>query len=181
MVKFRFIAPSEEKFIQKDISSKFGPSIFENIKKKYQLIVAEGKLKSVFLVPLQIVEIFNQIKEKESPSFIGIHFGDLLKNQFKFQITALEFISEHTKKYVILTGKGEQTALYGRNIPLKLIKKVETRIKKDEFVILRNELKESIALGKFLNDSEDLSKITNPNKIIIKIIMDLGEYLRKER
>ncbi|NVM02086.1 MAG: hypothetical protein HWN67_07100, partial [Candidatus Helarchaeota archaeon] len=175
------ISPSEERFIQKDINSKFGSKIYEKVKNNYQLIVAEGKWKSIFLVPPQIIEIFNKIKGKDTPIFIGIHFGDLLKNQFKIQIAALELISDYTKKYVILTGKGEQTALYGRNIPLALIKKVEPRIKKDEFVIVRNELKESIALGKFLIDSENLSKITNRNKIIIKIIMDLGEYLRKER
>ncbi|NVM05198.1 MAG: hypothetical protein HWN67_22965, partial [Candidatus Helarchaeota archaeon] len=100
MVKFRFISPSEERFIQKDINSKFGARVFEKVKNNYQLIVAEGKWKSIFLVPPQIVKIFNIIKGKDTPIFIGIHFGDLLKNQFKIQIAALELISEYTKKYV---------------------------------------------------------------------------------
>lgn len=181
MVKFRYISPTEEKIIQKDIDSKFGGNIFKNIQNNYHLMVAEGKWKNIFLVPHHIVDFFKVIKDKVSPNFLGIHFGDLLKKQFKIQIAGIESISEYTKKYIIVTGKGEQTALYGRNIPLALIKKVDTRIKKDEFVIIRNELNESIALGRFLIDSDNLSNIRNPNRIIIKILLDLGEYLRKER
>ncbi|MFX1453487.1 MAG: NIP7 N-terminal domain-related protein, partial [Promethearchaeota archaeon] len=150
MVKFRFISPSEEKFIQKDINSKFGANIFEKIKNNYQLIVAEGKKKSIFLIPPQLTEIFNKIKNIISPLFLGIHFGDILKNQFKIQISALELISEYSKKYIIVTGKGEQTALYGRNIPLKFVKKVDKQIKKDELIFVRNVLNECIAIGKLL-------------------------------
>ncbi|MFX0138020.1 MAG: hypothetical protein ACFFDN_30540, partial [Candidatus Hodarchaeota archaeon] len=77
MVKFRLISPDEEKFIQKDINSKFGAKTFENVKNNYQLIVAEGKWNSIFLVPPKTVEIFKKIKASISPIFLGIHFGDL--------------------------------------------------------------------------------------------------------
>ena len=180
MVKLRFISPSEEKFIRKDIYSKFGAKIFEKIKNDYKLMVSEGKKKSIFLVPPQLIEIFKKIKPIISPLFLGVYFGDILKNELKIHIAAIQLISEYSKKYMNVTGKGEQTALYGRNIPLKFVKEVNIPIKKGEFIFVRNELNESIAIGKFLINSEYITEIKNPNKIIIKVIMDLGLYLRIE-
>ena len=179
MIKFRFITSEEEDLIRQNIDSKFGEGIFDKIKNDSQLIVAIGNWKEIFLISPKLGEIFEKLRGIINPYFLGLYIGDISKNQFKIQINGFVLISQYTNRFVVVTNKGEQTALYGRNIPISLIIKIEMQAKKGDFVIIKNQLNESLALGKFLIDSDKISKINNPNKVIIKIISDLGWYIRK--
>lgn len=178
-MNFRIISLAEEKLVQKKIDLKFGNRVFERIKNDFKLIIGEGILKEIFLVPNQMVEIFEKLKELDSIYHLGIHFISMSRKQLKFHPSSIYLISKYTKKYIIVTRKGEQTALYGRNIPISLLKKVEIQAKKGEFVVIQNKKNEALAIGWFLVDSESISKISNPNTVVIKVISDLGWYLRE--
>jgi len=140
--------------------------------------VRPGKKKEYFIVPPQNFKIFKDLEKKISPFFLGLPLGSSINNQFKLNIAVLDIISKFSKKTIIVTGKGEQTALYGRNIPKKFLKKVNFPAKKSDYAIITNKEKEAVAIGKFLINSEETPKF-EPNQIIIKVLSDLGWYIRE--
>ena len=178
MVKFRELSISEEKLIKNDIDSNFGVNIFDSIRNRFQAIAKVGKKIEVFLVSQELKKYFIDLKEKKSLTFLGLHLGDISNKKFKINIAAFDLVSKLSKKIITVSPKGEQTALYGKNIPKKFIVSINPRAKKNELFLIQNQEKETVALGRLLFNS-NLIEEQEPNQIIIKIYTDLGWYIRK--
>jgi len=176
LIKFKNITSSERKIIQKYIDSNFGGGIFEKIKNNFQFIV--GKKNEIFLVPPHLYKVLNKLSDSVVPFFLGLPIGSIAKNRFKINVSLLELISQYSNKVAIVTYKGEQTALYGYNIPKKQVKNIGIQGRKNDLVIIKNIEKETVALGKYLISTKKMD-ILNPNQIVIKVLLDLGWYIRK--
>ena len=178
MIKFRLSTQKEYKLVQNAIDKLFGEEIANNFIRNQQLIIGEGKWKEIFLVSDKMTQILHAIVDKKQPYSLGMQIGELDKNKkFKLSLEAVFEIGKFTSKRIHLTAKGAQTILYGRNISLSAVDKIDYEARKGDYAILLDENGFPIGLGKILHDLAKMQ--SNQFKICIKNITDLGWYLRK--
>jgi ribosome biogenesis protein Nip4 len=123
---------------------------------------------SFYLVDDEILEIKNRISDE--PQSIGIYLGQ----ENKPSLALLELIAKHSDRKIFVDEKGEFLFLCGRNLMGRSIKKYNV----DEGVVLiQNMNDENIGYGKVTGN---LTRRDNEEKIVVKNILDRGNFLRRE-
>jgi 60S ribosome subunit biogenesis protein NIP7 len=121
-----------------------------------------------------------EITIRLQPTYSGICIGEIKNKKFTPNLNFAEIIVNQNPKlsypYVILEEKGLQLALYGRDIMGKSIILCNNIIKENQILLLLNENKEVIGIGKSRYNDK---LITQSNKITIDNIQDIGTYYLK--
>ncbi len=170
-----------------DISSKLLP-IIENLEKSLYIslekLAEKNDYPKIYLISNELSKIIDKLNENDNIVFGGLYFGFIKKGRFFLSLEGVEFLyknnifSDFKKLYV--NGKGEKSILYGNDILKSMIIKSPSNLKKDDFLVIFNELKEIIALGRSLLGYENI-QILKPNEIIAINLSDKGLYLRKKQ
>ncbi|MBU0471827.1 MAG: hypothetical protein KKF65_04320 [Nanoarchaeota archaeon] len=98
---------------------------------------------------------------------IGIFIGEK-KKDFQPTPALIEIISKHSNKKVFISEQAEWLFLCGRDV---FDENIIKRNVDSGLVIVQNELDENLGYGKI---------ISNKGKILIKNMIDKGNYLRRE-
>lgn len=141
--------------------SKFGIAGLDFIQIENKYYLADQKLQG----------LNKQIGKK--PSLIGLYLGEVKDEKFNPSLALLNLISKKATEKVIIKDIGENDFLYGKNLRPRHILKIEGTVKEGFFKIVVNERNECLGLAK-------LKKIDN-NEVSLRNILDLGDYLRRER
>jgi len=170
-----------------DISSNFLP-IMESFRNFLYIslgeLTEEKKYPNIYLISDELIKAVEGVNEKYDVVFVGLYFGFIKKGRFYLSLEGAEFlhknniISDFKKLYV--NKKGEKSILYGNNILKNMIIKSPSNLKKDDFLVIFNELKEIIALGRSFIDNENIQNL-KPNENIAINLTDKGLYLRKKQ
>jgi len=176
MIKFRKATAREISKIREALCEWAGRDIYREITSGKVVVVGEGKIKEVFLVPVEVYGILNRTKDKRMPYYLGLFFGEI-NEEFKISLEGLWLISRYSKgRGIIVSEKGEQLFLYGRDILEESIIEVGSFVKLGSKVIIFNKFYEPLGLGVMVKRSD---KRTGKPKVIVKNILDRGWYLRK--
>ena len=139
-----------------------------------EIIIASDKHKEIFLVPKEMLHIFNKIRGKGRLLFLGEFFSTIDKG-FKPSFNSIaKYAKMIGKRMVIVNQKGEQTFLYGFNLERKFILSFDRSIKIDDYVVVCNESNEALGLGRIIFDLKN----SKSEQKVVKNISDLGWYLR---
>lgn len=114
------------------------------------------------------------------PMYSGICIGEIKNKKFTPNLNFAEIIvnqnAELSYPYVILEQKGLQLALFGRDVMGQSIILCNNIIKENQILLLLNENKEVIGIGKSRYNDK---LIIQSNKITINNIQDIGTYYLK--
>jgi 60S ribosome subunit biogenesis protein NIP7 len=178
MIQFREINPEELALVKDQLKSSLKFETFEKIIMPFRIIIAEGEWKEVLLISEAMHKVFLKFKDFRQPYFMGIHLGDIKKNNFKISLEGITFIADHIKEKTILSISGEKRVLYGRDLSKDHLAFIPAGIQEKDKSILINEMGEVLALGKYLINRDQIEK-SKGNQVVLKNIMDKGWYLRK--
>ncbi len=109
----------------------------------------------------------------KKPELIGTFLGEIKDGKFSPSLPLLSIIAKDTNEKVIIKEIGENDFLYGKNLRPRHILKIEGTMKEGFLKIVVNEKNECLGMAK-------LKKITG-NEASFRNIIDLGDYLRRER
>jgi ribosome biogenesis protein Nip4 len=114
----------------------------------------------------------------KQPSYAGIIIGELRKH-FSLSIEGANLVSKISKQfpYIIVNEEAEKSILYGKNVYSRSIKSISKIVNENEFVIILNQKREVIAIGKTRFADNILSQ---KDKIAVTTLIDAGMYLRNE-
>jgi len=170
-----------------DISSKLLP-IIENLENSLYIslekLTQKNRYPNIYLISNELSKIIDKLNENDNIVFGGLYFGFIKKGRFFLSLEGVEFLyknnifSDFKKLYV--NGKGEKSILYGNDILKNMIIKNPSNLKKDDFLVIFNELKKIIALGRSFIDNENIQNL-KPNESIANNLTDRGWYLRKNQ
>lgn len=178
MIIFRKATKKEIVKIEKALNEWAGKNIYKKITSGRIVVVGEGRIKEVFLVPVEVCNILDKTKKVRMPYYLGLFFGEI-NGEFKISLEGLWLISKYSRERgVVVSEKGEQLFLYGRDILEESIIKVGSLVQIGSKVIVFNKFYEPLGLGMIIKFSD---KLTEQPKTIIKNILDRGWYLRKGR
>lgn len=110
---------------------------------------------------------------EKQPELIGLFLGEVKDGKFNPSLPLLSIIAKETNEKVIIKDIGENDFLYGKSLRPRHILKMEGTIKEGFMKIVVNERNECLGLAK-------LKKISG-NEASFRNILDLGDYLRRER
>lgn len=176
MIKFRKATMEEVSKIRETLREWTGRDVYREITSRKVVIVGEGKINEIFLVPIEVYDILNRTKNIRMPYYLGLFFGEI-DGEFKISLEGLWLISRYSKeKGIIVSEKGEQLFLYGRDVLEESIIEVGSSVRAGKKVIVFNKFYEPLGLGVMVKRSD---KRTGKPKVIIKNILDRGWYLRK--
>ena len=179
-IGFHIASHEEKKAITSKIDRMFGEGVALNTIGNLGIILATGKRIELFLVTDELISVFTKIQGKRNPYCLGVYFGDLLNNELLLSIEGATLCSPHTNQKVVVSDKGEQAVLYGRDIQRSFVRKFPLLIVRSQKVIITNDLGEVLALGSALVSGEEFNGAPE-NSLIVKNIIDRGWYLRKGR
>lgn len=112
-------------------------------------------------------EAFKLLKRLGEAYSAGLKLGEIKRKKFKLDLEGAFLISRHARNVVVVNSRGEELALYGRDIFINSVLKYP-ELKKGERCLIVNTKKEALAIGRFRGES-----------VFVENIKDRGWYLRK--
>lgn len=151
--------------------------LFNKINSKYQFPL-------IYLVPNDLAQIINKIKEKGEINSAGLYFGFIKKSQFFLSLEGAEFLTElgcfSEPHYIFVNNKGEKSILYGNKILKKMITTIPNTLQKDQFLLVFNQLNQLISIARSQVNCLNYPKL-KPNDLMGFNLVDKGYYLRKKQ
>jgi ribosome biogenesis protein Nip4 len=136
----------------------------------------------VFLLTVGQKEFLELSNFKNSVHFAGLYFGFIKKSNFLLSLEAAEFLYNEkliTKfQQLFLNKKGERSYLYGNNVLKKMAEKIPQKLKKQDFLLVFNNLNEIIGISRSLSDNQIIHTLKS-GEVIATNLVDKGLYLRK--
>jgi ribosome biogenesis protein Nip4 len=150
--------------------------VFDFFKNK-SILIKEIKTRNIREVYFLSNEI-EKIALSEQPSYAGLMIGELKKN-FSLSMQGADLISNISEQfpYIIVNETAEKSTLYGKNVYSRSIISTSSAINENEVVIILNQKREAIAIGK-TRFGESL--LLQNDKIAVTTMIDAGLYLRSE-
>lgn len=150
--------------------------VFDFFKDKFVLIkeIKNCNIREVYFLSSEI----EKIVLLKQPLHAGLMIGQL-KKQFSLSIEGADLVSKISKQfpYVIVNEEAEKSILYGKNVYSRSIISISNMIDENEVVIILNQKREAIAIGKtrFAN-----GLLLQDDKVAVTTVIDAGSYLRNE-
>src|SRR5919108_3627859 len=164
----------KELTILKRAFNKWG--VFDFFKDK-SILLKEIKSRNIREVYFLSNEI-EKIALLQQPLYAGLMIGEL-KKHFSLSMQGADLVSKISKQfpYIIVNESAEKSILYGKNVYSRSIISTSRTINENEVVIILNQKKEAIAIGK-TRFGDNL--LLQNGKIVVTTIVDAGLYLRSE-
>ncbi len=122
-----------------------------------------------YLADKELVEIKDKVEL--DPFSVGLYLGRNKGKDFEPSSALVELIAKSSKKKVFVNKKSEWLFLCGRDLFGKGI--IKSNVKKG-LVLVQSEDDENLGYGKLVGD------ISEKNNVVLKNVLDKGDYLRKE-
>lgn len=127
--------------------------------------------RSYYLVNEEILEALKLTDM--TPDSAGLYLGEEKGEHFKPSLALLDMIAEISSRKVFVDEKSAWLFLCGRDIMAGAITKINVST---GLVLVQNGKDENLGFGKIVGNHND----RNQNAIVIKNILDKGDYLRRE-
>ncbi len=134
------------------------------------LIVKRGK--RYYLLSLKLLDLV-----REDFYHAGTYLGKVKKRQFLPSFQFLAMLSKERASRVVVDGKAAWLFICGRDVFWKSIVRIHRNKNKDGYVLVMNEYGDCLGFGKLIGK---LGADVKSNKVIVKNIFDLGDFLRRE-
>ena len=151
----------------KDFMQKLGSKISfgsENVLNK------KGKL---FLINKKLHE-----NSQSNFFYAGMYLGENKQGKFIPSFNLLFILSKQKTNKVIIDKKATWLFIYGKDIFRERILKVEGDTKKGAITLVLNNFEDCLGFGEIIFD---LDKKPNKGETVVNNILDLGDFLRREK
>jgi ribosome biogenesis protein Nip4 len=110
--------------------------------------------------------------------YSGVYLGKVEKGKFSPSLNLLSIVSKNKANKVVIDKRAAWLFICGRDIFRKSILGVEGSTKKGNRTLILNNFGDSLGFGKIILDLDRKSK---KNEVVIKNILDIGDFLRREK
>ena len=124
--------------------------------------------------------INKKLRENSQSNFFyaGMYLGENKQGKFSPSFNLLSILSKQKANKVIIDKKAAWLFIYGKDIFRERILKVDGDTKKGGITLVLNNFEDCLGFGEIIFD---LDKESNKGEAVIKNILDLGDFLRREK
>jgi ribosome biogenesis protein Nip4 len=109
---------------------------------------------------------------------VGVFLGKAKEGKFFPSFNLLGMLAKKEANRIILDKKAAWLFICGRDILRKSIVRVQGSGKKDTNTLVFNEFGECLGFGRIVKKLRDSA---NDNGIVVRNVLDIGDFLRRER
>ena len=113
--------------------------------------------------------------------YAGVYLGKSEKNKFSPSFNLLSMITLKEANKTIVDKKTEWLFICGRDIFKKGIVKMLGSKRKNDYTLIVNKYGECLGFGRMLCDLDFGGRSLKNEGVVIKNILDLGDFLRREK
>ena len=110
--------------------------------------------------------------------YVGVYLGKAKEGKFFPSFNLLVMLAKMGANRVVVDRKAAWLFICGRDILGKSIMRVQGASKKNTNALVLNEFGECLGFGRIV---EKLRDSENDNGIVVRNILDIGDFLRRER
>ena len=110
--------------------------------------------------------------------YAGLYLGKVRNKRFFPSFNLLKMIAEKRSNKVIVDKKTEWLFICGRDVFKKGIIKVVGSGRKGDYTLVLNTHRECLGFGRILHD---LNKMEDEDAVAVKNVLDIGDFLRREK
>jgi ribosome biogenesis protein Nip4 len=108
----------------------------------------------------------------------GVYLGKAKEGKFFPSFYLLGMLAKKEANRIFLDKKSAWLFICGRDILRKSIVRIQGQGKKDTNTLVFNEFGECLGFGRIVEKLRDSAKC---NEIVVKNVLDIGDFLRRER
>ena len=123
-----------------------------------------------YLIPQEL----KAIKSFTKPVMMGLYFGEDKKEKFIPSLAFLALLAKTSTEKVYVKDIGEIDFIYGKDLRKRHIQKFEGETKVGFLKLVMNKNDECLGYGKIVGEQ-------NSEGTIIKNVLDIGDYIRREK
>ncbi|MHA1915687.1 MAG: hypothetical protein ACW986_12215 [Promethearchaeota archaeon] len=187
---FREINNIEKEIIKNSISkiSSNLLAIFASLKDflyvSFNRKINDNEYPTIFLLNQEHISLVDNINFKGIINEAGLYLGFIKKGNFHISLEFIEYLYRNHKvsdlKQFWVNLEGEKSILYGNNIRKDMVSKIPEGLKKNDFVLILNQLKEIIAFSRSKINDFEINDL-RPKEVIAINLIDKGKYLRRKQ
>ena len=110
--------------------------------------------------------------------YAGLYLGKLKGTNFFPSFLLMTMIAEGRANKIVVDKKTAWLFICGRDVFKQGILEANVTKRKGNYTLILNEHDECLGFGKILRD---IRKEKDANKVVVKNVLDLGDFLRRER
>ena len=110
--------------------------------------------------------------------YVGVFLGKAKDGKFFPSFNLLGMLAKEDASRVVVDRKAAWLFICGRDILGKSIVRIQGSGKRNTNTLVLNEFSECLGFGRIV---EKLSDMTESNKIAVRNVSDIGDFLRRER
>ncbi|MEK6816492.1 MAG: hypothetical protein AABY09_02685 [Nanoarchaeota archaeon] len=123
-----------------------------------------------YIIPKELKEIESFTK----PVMMGLYLGEDRKEKFFPSLALLTILAKTSEEKVCVKDIGEMDFVYGKDLRKRHILKFEGETKIGFLKIVVNKNGECLGYGKIIGEK-------NSEGVIVKNVLDIGDYIRREK
>jgi ribosome biogenesis protein Nip4 len=187
---FRVINNTEKTLIRKSVS-KISSNVLPFLDSLKDVLYISFNQKSsgnlnpkIFLLNQKHKSLVEEIEDKDLINEAGLYIGFIKKGNFLISLEFLEYLYKNHNvsdlKRFWTNIRGEKSVLYGNNIRKEMVDKIPEDLKRDDFVLIFNQLNEIIAFCRSKVNRDEIYDL-KPKEVIAINLIDKGKYLRRKQ
>jgi ribosome biogenesis protein Nip4 len=187
---FRVINNTEKTIIRNSVS-KISSDVLSFLDSQVDFLYISFNQKSnnnpypkIFLLNQEHKSLVKQIEIKDIIIEAGLYIGFIKMGNFHISLEFLEYLYKNHKvpdlKQFWANIGGEKSILYGNNIRKEMVNKIPENLKRNDYVIIINQLNEIIAFCKSKVNKDEINDL-KPKEVIAINLFDKGKYLRRKQ
>jgi len=110
--------------------------------------------------------------------YVGTYLGKLKNERFFPSFTLLSMIAERKANKITVDEKSEWLFICGRDIFKRGILKIQGSMGNGDYTLVLNHYGECLGFGKILHDPDEEK---DEQRVMVKNISDIGDFLRREK
>jgi ribosome biogenesis protein Nip4 len=110
--------------------------------------------------------------------YAGVYLGKLQGSRFFPSFSLLTMMTDSRANKTFVDRKTAWLFICGRDVFKKGVLHPKSTVRKGEYTLILNEFNECLGFGKILHN---IRKEKDANKVVVKNILDLGNFLRREK
>ncbi len=123
-----------------------------------------------YLIPKELKDI----KSFTKPVMMGLYLGEDKKDKFLPSLALLSLLAKTSTEKVYVKDIGEIDFIYGKDMRKRHIAKFEGETKIGFLKLVMNKNEECLGYGKIVGEK-------NSECVIVKNVLDIGDYIRREK
>ncbi len=173
------VSPTIWDLVREQVDSDFGRGATSHLLHgEAPVMMKRGDALSIYLIPMDWTGILEMNSGDFELHYLGVWLGEIIHDRFRLSLAALNRLMGFTASVLEVSEQGAQSFTYGKSILKESVVRVDSRLKRNQRVIVVNRMRECLGLAALSVDADRIGRLA-PDRLVARNLVDIGWYVRR--